>query len=71
VRTTAACAWTARSNTSWIEIARGDSGTGARTVRYEVSRNDSPLPRVGTLTIAGHIHTVWQDGRGRNDDDDD
>ena len=73
VRTTSGCAWTARSNSGWIDVTDA-SGSGSRTVRYKVSRNDSPLPRAGTLTIAGQLHTVWQEGGGRgndNDDDDD
>ena len=70
VRATAGCAWTARSNTGWIEITQNATGTGARTVRYKVEKNESPLPRVGTLTIAGYTHTVMQGGDGKDKDDD-
>ena len=62
VRTTVGCAWTAQSNSSWIEITQGDSRTGTRKVRYRVSENKSLVPRVGTLTIAGLTHTVMQEG---------
>jgi BACON domain-containing protein/all-beta uncharacterized protein len=53
------CAWTATSNTSWIVITKGTSGTGNGSVSFTVDRN-SGAARTGTLTIAGQTFTVSQ-----------
>ncbi len=53
------CAWTARSNDSWLTITQGENGNG--NVRFTAAANSGPQ-RVGTLTIAGHTHTVTQAG---------
>ncbi len=55
----AGCAWTATSNTSWITITSGATGTGNGTVGYSVSANTS-IERTGTVTIAGQTFTVTQ-----------
>jgi hypothetical protein len=62
VKTTSTCSWTAASNVSWIRIKENASGTGSKDVKYVVEKNDSPLPRIGTLTVAGLTHTVFQRG---------
>lgn len=59
VTTTAACAWTAVSNVSWIAITSGASGTGNGSVTYSVSANAADA-RSGTVTIAGKTFTVSQ-----------
>ena len=56
-----ACNWTAISNTSWITITLGNSGSGNGTVSYSVLANTSSS-RTGTMTIAGQTVTVVQDG---------
>lgn len=56
------CAWTAKSNVSWIAIGSGSSGTGNGTVAYSVQPNTSSASRQGTLTIAGITFTVSQAG---------
>ena len=59
--TGSACAWTAKSNVSWITIASGDaSGTGSKTIGYTVSANTGTAARAGTLTIGGKTFTVNQ-----------
>jgi photosystem II stability/assembly factor-like uncharacterized protein len=58
----AGCNWTAVSNASFITITSGASGSGNGTVNYSVSANSSTTPRSGTMTIAGLIFTVTQDG---------
>ncbi|MEW6126548.1 MAG: BACON domain-containing carbohydrate-binding protein [Acidobacteriota bacterium] len=64
VVTTASCGWTATSNTSWLTITTGASGTGNGTVNYSVSTNPGSTQRIGTLTIAGQTFTVTQIGAG-------
>src|SRR5258708_5840623 len=56
------CARTASSNSSWIGISVGQSGTGDGVVGYIVSQNNSNSPRSGSLTVAGIIFGVTQNG---------
>jgi hypothetical protein len=59
----AGCAWTAwSSDTSWLTIASGSSGSGSGTANYAVTANPNGTPRVATLTIAGQSFTVTQAG---------
>ena len=62
VTTQAACNWTAVSNSSFITVISGGSGTGSGNVTYSVAANASTSARTGTLTIAGQTHTVTQAG---------
>jgi hypothetical protein len=54
------CAWAAVSNSSWITVTSGSSGTANGTVQYAVAQNSSPRGRSGTLTVAGNTVTVTQ-----------
>jgi hypothetical protein len=56
------CAWTAKSNDTWITVTGGSSESGNGTVSYSVNKNMSTLKRTGTMTIAGKTFTVTQDG---------
>jgi C1A family cysteine protease len=57
----ATCAWTAKSNNTWITIKSGSKGAGDGNVTYSVSsRNTSSKPRTGTITVAGQTFTVNQ-----------
>jgi hypothetical protein len=58
----ASCAWTATSNSGFITILSGATGTGNGTVSYSVAANPSTSPRTGTVTIAGQTFTVTQAG---------
>jgi Zn-dependent metalloprotease len=58
----AGCNWTAASNSAFITITSGTSGTGSGTVNYSVAANTSTTSRAGTLTIAGQTFTVNQAG---------
>ena len=58
VRAEKVCAWTASSNTGWITISSGGSGTGVGKVSYSVSANPGTDPRTGTMTVAGKTFTV-------------
>jgi uncharacterized protein (TIGR03437 family) len=56
----AGCNWTATSNANWLTITSGGSGSGNGSVAFSVAANTSPMPRTGTLTIAGQTFTVTQ-----------
>lgn len=58
VTTTPDCAWTAKSNVSWISVFSGVSGTGKDTVGFFVDRNPTQAARTGTLFIAGQAVAV-------------
>jgi uncharacterized protein (TIGR03437 family) len=57
------CAWTAVSNTSWITVSSGASGSGNGTVSLQIAANTGAA-RTGTVTIAGQTFTVNQAGSG-------
>ncbi len=54
------CTWTAQSNTSWLTVTGGSSGTASGTVSYSVAPNTDGTQRTGTITIAGQTFTVSQ-----------
>jgi hypothetical protein len=56
----AGCDWSAAVNQAWIAISAGSGGSGNGTVLYAVGPNAATEPRVGTVTIAGQVHTVSQ-----------
>jgi hypothetical protein len=62
VTAAAGCAWTVISNAGWITITGGASGSGDGAVNYTVAANTTGAQRTGTITIAGQIFTVTQDG---------
>src|SRR5260370_24315996 len=47
------CAWTAVSNSPWIAVSVGQSGTGNGVTGFIVTQNPSNSPRSGSLTVAG------------------
>jgi glucose/arabinose dehydrogenase len=59
VTTPVTCAWTAQSNSPFINITAGSSGTGVGAVTYTVLPNPGAL-RTGTMTVAGQTVTVTQ-----------
>jgi hypothetical protein len=60
------CAWTATSNSAFISVTSGASGTGNGNVGYSLTANDTATPRTGTMTIGGQTFTVTQDGAIQN-----
>jgi all-beta uncharacterized protein/BACON domain-containing protein len=62
VTASAGCAWTAASNSPWMTITGGSPGSGTGTVTYSVATNPATTSRLGSLTIAGQVVTVRQDG---------
>ncbi len=62
VTTTSGCAWTATSNSSWITISSGSSGSGNGSVNYTVAANTGTTQLTGTITVAGQTHSVTISG---------
>jgi Bacterial Ig domain len=58
---TAPCDWNAVSNSSFITIDSGASGSGNGTVGFTVVPNTTGVARIGTLTVAGRNVTITQD----------
>lgn len=65
---TSRCSWTARSDTSWIQLS-GLSSTGITTgngngaIVFEYDENTGPEPRGGTITLSnGTVFRLTQDG---------
>ena len=54
--------WTAQSNSPWITITAGSSGSNSGTVAYAVAANLAQSQRTGTITIAGKVVLVIQEG---------
>jgi hypothetical protein len=62
VVTGASCTWAATSNSPWITVTAGGSGTGLGNITYTVAPNTDPSPRSGSMTIAGINYPVSQAG---------
>jgi astacin len=60
VTATSGCAWTARSNASWITITSGASAVGSGTLNYTVARRNGNRSRTGTITIGRATVTINQ-----------
>ena len=54
--------WTATSDSTWIVINSGSSGTGAGSVVYIVNANATADTRIGHLNIGGNTYTITQYG---------
>jgi hypothetical protein len=63
VAVTSACAWAASSNSPFLTVLAGASGTGNGVVVVAVAPNPSST-RSGSLTIAGQLVTITQDASG-------
>ncbi|MDX2042925.1 MAG: proprotein convertase P-domain-containing protein [Acidobacteriota bacterium] len=59
VETSAACGWTAISNSSFITINSGSVASGAGTVNFTVAPTIGAA-RTGTITVAGQTVTISQ-----------
>ena len=57
------CSWTATPSENWIKIESGSSDSGNGKVTYTVSKNPHRYSRSATITVAGKIHSVTQDGK--------
>ncbi len=56
------CGWTAATNSSWLTITSGSSGSGNGTVNFSIAAN-TESGRSGMLTIGEQTFTVNQSGR--------
>ncbi|MDQ3798554.1 MAG: hypothetical protein M3384_03810, partial [Acidobacteriota bacterium] len=56
------CSWVADSDSSWITVTSGASGTGNDTISFSVAANQTSNPRTGTINVGGQIFTVTQAG---------
>lgn len=61
ITVTAGCQWNAASDSAWITVTSGASGTGNGTVNYTVAANPGGN-RVGNITIGTHIFVISQLG---------
>lgn len=57
---TIGCDWNSASNSSFITIDSGGSGTGSGSLGFTVAPNNTGLPRTGTITVAGRVVTISQ-----------
>ncbi len=57
------CTWTASSQSGWIQINAGRTGSGTGAVAYTVLPNATSSPRTGTINVAGTIVTITQDAQ--------
>lgn len=65
VSAAAGCGWSAASNasdSSWLVVSAGSSGSGNGTVSYSVAANGNRAARSATMTVAGRTYTVTQSG---------
>ena len=62
IEVASSCAWSANSDSTWIQITGGAAAPGNGRVSYTVARNDSPVPRTGVIVIAGKVHRISQGG---------
>ena len=60
VITTASCAWTATSGSSWVTISNGTGRTGSGSVGITATANSTTQSRTATLTIAGRSFVVTE-----------
>jgi len=54
------CSWGATTNTSWLHIVFGQTGSGNGTVGWSADTNTFPTARTGTLSVAAQNVTVTQ-----------
>jgi immune inhibitor A len=59
----AGCAWTATSDSAWLHITSGSSGSGNGTVAYSADANIGAA-RTGHITVQGQTFTLSQAGAG-------
>jgi uncharacterized repeat protein (TIGR01451 family) len=54
------CTWNAVSNSAFIHVTGGASGSGSGVVNLSIDANTTGTSRSGTLTIAGQTVTIFQ-----------
>jgi hypothetical protein len=61
--TAGGCGWNATSDSQWLTITAGFSGSGNGTISFSLSGNPGTGPRTGNLTIGGQNFAVTQAGQ--------
>ena len=56
------CEWSASNSESWITINGEPSGSGDGPISFTAAANATIYPRSGTITVAGRVLTITQDG---------
>jgi len=56
------CDWTAESNADWITVTSASYGSGNGVITYTVDANTATDMVTGTITVAGYIFTVTEEG---------
>jgi hypothetical protein len=59
VSATPGCSWRAESQTAWIAIVRGETGSGSGSAVVRVDPTSGPV-RTGTIVVAGRTVSVTQ-----------
>jgi uncharacterized protein (TIGR03437 family) len=59
----AGCTWGATTNTSWLHIDSGQTGSGSGTVAWHADANTVDAARTGSFSVAGQTVTVTQDAQ--------
>jgi Putative binding domain, N-terminal/Viral BACON domain len=62
VDTHSGCAWSAASQSDWIQVTAGGTGSGAGNVSVSVAANSGTGSRTGSVTVAGQSVTFVQAG---------
>jgi hypothetical protein len=57
------CAWTARSDASWVALPSEAGGQGDASIRFSIAGNAEPGARVAALTVSDIRMQISQDGR--------
>ncbi len=52
------CQWSAISQTPWINITSGSSGTSSGSVSFSIPANPVDIPRTGTIQVGNNSSTV-------------
>jgi uncharacterized repeat protein (TIGR01451 family) len=60
VTATANCTWQTSSDSFWINVFSGSTGTGNGSFSYSVFPNDTGIPRTGHITVGGQTFTISQ-----------
>lgn len=63
IATLSGCAWTAVSDSPWITIASGATGSASGDIGYLVAANPSGAARTGTVSVAGQVFNLVQSGQ--------
>ena len=59
VTTLPGCPWTSTSDSSWLHVTSGASGSDSGSVAYSIDANDSEA-RAGHITVQGQVFSVSQ-----------